>query len=214
MQITHLGHSCLVVQTASVRILIDPGSFSDGWRGLTDLDAVLVTHQHPDHLDQAHVPALAAANPAARWIVEPAVARLLPEQAVATVLADGASATIGDVAVNGQGGSHAVIHPEIPGIGNVGMLISAKDGPVLFHPGDSYATVPAGVDVLALPLNAPWSKVAETVDFCRAVAAAHWVPIHDGALNERGRSMYVERVGSMNEARLIDLHGGLSHQFS
>ena len=53
MQLTHLGHSAVLVQTDGARILIDPGNFSDAWHGLTDLDAVLVTHRHPDHLDPA-----------------------------------------------------------------------------------------------------------------------------------------------------------------
>ncbi len=213
MQITHLGHSCVLVETAAARILIDPGVFSDGWHGLTDLDAVLVTHQHPDHYDQAHVPAMAAANRGARWVVEPSVVALLPEAATAEALIAGDSATIGDITVTGCGGRHAVIHPEIPGIGNVGMLLRATDGPVFFHPGDSFAAVPAGADILGLPLTAPWSKVAETVDFGRAVGASHWFPIHDGSLNERGRAMYLDRVRAMNDAELIDLRGGLSHRF-
>ena len=42
---------------------------------LTDLDAILVTHQHPDHLDPEHVPALIKANPQARVMVEPSSPR-------------------------------------------------------------------------------------------------------------------------------------------
>ena len=44
MRITHLGHSCLLVETAGQRILIDPGVFSHGFEELTDLSAVLITH--------------------------------------------------------------------------------------------------------------------------------------------------------------------------
>ena len=66
MRITHLGHSAVLVETDGARILIDPGNFSDAWHSLTDLDAVLVTHQHPDHLDPENMPALLAANPSSR----------------------------------------------------------------------------------------------------------------------------------------------------
>ena len=73
MRITHLGHAAVLVETENARILLDPGNFSDGWHGLTDLDAVLVTHQHPDHLDPKQVPALLAAKPRVRVLVEPSI---------------------------------------------------------------------------------------------------------------------------------------------
>lgn len=62
MRITHLGHSCILVEAAGQRILVDPGNLSKSWRGLTDLDAILVTHRHPDHVDPEHIGALVDAN--------------------------------------------------------------------------------------------------------------------------------------------------------
>ena len=41
MQITHLGHSAVLVEVSGVRLLIDPGNFSDAWHDLVDLDAIL-----------------------------------------------------------------------------------------------------------------------------------------------------------------------------
>ena len=73
MQITHLGHSCVLIETAGQRVLVDPGDFSTAWRGLTDLDAVLVTHQHPDHADPVWLPRLLDANPNAMVAVESSV---------------------------------------------------------------------------------------------------------------------------------------------
>ena len=40
MKITKYGHSCLRVVDGSANILIDPGTFSTGFEGLTDLTAV------------------------------------------------------------------------------------------------------------------------------------------------------------------------------
>jgi hypothetical protein len=50
VQLTHFGHSCVLIDTGAARLLIDPGTFSSGFESLTGLDAVPVTRQHPDHL--------------------------------------------------------------------------------------------------------------------------------------------------------------------
>ena len=70
MQVTHFGHSCVLLDTGTARLLIDPGNFSPGFEDVTGLDAVLVTHQHPDHLDPERLPALLRGNPDARLIVD------------------------------------------------------------------------------------------------------------------------------------------------
>jgi len=48
---------------------------------------------------------------------------------------------------------------------------SADGEPTLFHTGDMIDTTPDGVDVVAVPLNAPWCAAKETVTFLRALAA-------------------------------------------
>ena len=88
MQITHLGHSAVLVEVSGVRLLIDPGNFSDAWHDLVDLDAILVTHLHPDHIDPAHAPALIAANPQARVLVEPGVIEAVGLERAEPITAD------------------------------------------------------------------------------------------------------------------------------
>ena len=70
MQIVHFRQSCVLVEIGTARLLLDPGIYSEGFDELTGLDAILVTHQHPDHLDLARMPALLAANPAAQLLVD------------------------------------------------------------------------------------------------------------------------------------------------
>lgn len=206
MQITHLGHSAVLVEVSGRRILIDTGNFSDEWHGLSDLDVILVTHLHPDHVDPEHAPALVKANPQARVLVEPTVPAAVPLERAEPITAD-TRVDLGGVSVAAVGGLHAVIHRDIPQIGNVGLVISAEGEPTLFHPGDSLAAIPSGVDVLAVPAYGPWAAMKETVDFAREVGAPLGFPIHDGLLNERGWSLVFHRVTDMTPCSLTDLRG-------
>lgn len=209
MDITHLGHSCLLVQVADHRLLIDPGLFTPAFEDLRGLDSIWVTHQHVDHVDLDRLPALVGSNPGVRLFAEPSTLPSIHAAGLeATVLQPGSRVEVGDAHIDVVGGEHAVIHPEIARVGNVGLVVHADGGPRLFHPGDSYGTVPAGIDLLALPLTAPWTSVRETVAFARDVAAPQVLPIHDAIVSPAGRAVYLRVVGSLlPSSEIRDLAG-------
>lgn len=214
MQLTHFGHSCLLAgfangEGAQTTVLFDPGTFSHGFEGITGLDAILITHQHPDHADTARLPALLDANPQAKLYADPQTAAQLGEPWQAVHAGDAFS--IGHLSVRGVGGTHAVIHPEIPVIDNTSYLIGDADHPArLMHPGDALFVPDEAIDVLATPAAAPWMKVSEAVEYLRAVAPARAVPIHQGIIEPSARGIYYGRLSEMTDTdfQVLDPENG------
>ncbi|AXT86804.1 hypothetical protein C6I20_07020 [Aeromicrobium sp. A1-2] len=199
MQITRFGHAAILVEAADTRILIDPGTFSlDATFELVELDAIIVTHQHPDHLDRVRATRLVEHNPDALLLCDPETASLVDFGAW-TMNSDGLETIVSGLTVRGVGAQHAVIVPEMPRVANVGVTLHAEGEPVLFHPGDTYEYVPDGVQVLALPLAAPWGKISETVDFVRRVAPTTVFPIHDCTIAEAAYGIYWQHVGNFGD---------------
>jgi L-ascorbate metabolism protein UlaG (beta-lactamase superfamily) len=207
MRITHLGHACLLVEIADQRILIDPGAFAGDFLGVRDLDAILVTHQHPDHLDPVRLPELVRACGGVPVWCDPQSVKVLADVGVGATAHDGSVVTLGEVEIQPVGEVHALIHEDIPRIANVGVRLSAPGEPTLFHPGDSLDGEPGEVDVLAFPLNAPWQRSREMTGFLRRLAAPHAVPVHDALLSRTGRDLYLGQADSLGspETEIHDL---------
>lgn len=177
MKITHFGHACVLVELQAARLLFDPGTYAGGFEDLTDLDAILITHEHPDHLDADRLAALMKANPAAQLITGPGGAAGL--QGIDHLsLAEGDSATVAHTTVRAIGGEHAVIHPDLPCVRNNAYLLDD----LLLHPGDAFALPPHPVKVLLLPTGGPWMKVSDSIDYLRAVRPEIAIPIHQAGL--------------------------------
>ncbi|MEV6561244.1 MBL fold metallo-hydrolase [Nocardia sp. NPDC051756] len=199
MRIAHFGHSCLLVELHGKKVLFDPGTFSHGFEGLTDLDAIAITHQHPDHIDPNRIEALVDANPGARLLSDPQTAQQRGEKWEAVHA--GNVLALGELQITGGGGRHAVIHPEIPVIDNTVFQLGTADDPAeLVHPGDSLWVPPVPVGVLALPAAAPWMKLSEAVDYLRAVAPRTALPIHYGIIEQAAQGIYFGRFAEMGPA--------------
>jgi L-ascorbate metabolism protein UlaG (beta-lactamase superfamily) len=183
MRMTKLGHSCVRLEKDDAVLVIDPGTFTDAPAALVGASAILVTHEHPDHLDADAIRAALRADPdltlgANRSII--AEFSEFGDRVHETRHGDVLS--VAGFSVHVYGVDHALIHQDIPLVVNNGFLVEGE----LFHPGDSY-TIPAEpVGTLLLPISAPWLKAGEMIDYFRAVAPARGYAIHDGILNEAG----------------------------
>jgi L-ascorbate metabolism protein UlaG (beta-lactamase superfamily) len=165
----------LLAEEADSRILIDPGCFSRGFEELTDLTAVLITHIHDDHLDVSRLNDLLERNPAARVVCDEASAVPLREHSITAEVVHAGEALDLGVPVSVYGRDHAVIHPDLPNVPNVGYLLAGR----FFVAGDAFTVPDKPVEILAVPVAAAWMKLSEAVDWLRTIRPAVAVPIHD-----------------------------------
>ncbi|WP_062202073.1 MBL fold metallo-hydrolase [Demequina salsinemoris] len=183
MKLTHLGHACLLVDSGDARLLIDPGVLSS-FADVRDLDAILITHQHADHVDLGRLAELLEANPRAALVADRDTAPALTGLTRPVVVAGpGDRLELAGAVVEVLGGLHAAVFGDVPGCTNAAYLI---DG-ALLHPGDSFVVPDSPVEVLAVPIDAPWLKLSEAVDYVRAVAPRVAVPIHEGETTDPGK---------------------------
>jgi len=186
VQLTKLGHSCVRLEKDGAALVIDPGTFTDAPAALNFATAVLVTHEHPDHLDAEAVGEALFSDPDLTLWATPAVAGQFNDfgDRVHQVRHGDALAIAGfDVHVYGE--KHALIHREIPLVENTGFMVDGS----LFHPGDSFTVPEDPVETLLLPISAPWLKAGEMIDYFRAVAPARGYAIHDAILNDTGLAL-------------------------
>jgi L-ascorbate metabolism protein UlaG (beta-lactamase superfamily) len=204
MRLTKFSHACVRLERDGAVLVIDPGTLSER-AALDGVDAVLITHEHFDHLDVDALTEAREKRPDVRIYTHPEVTPKLGDLAgVATEVEPGDDFEAAGFAVRTYGGLHAVIHPDLPRISNVGFFIEG-----VYHPGDSFV-VPsdAEVETLLVPACAPWSKVAEAVEFVRQVAPRRAHPIHDGLLNDTGLKVFDTMLGNLSGHEYVRLATG------
>lgn len=206
MQLTKLGHSCVRLTKDGSSIVIDPGIWS-GPDALAGAKAVLVTHEHADHLDADSVRDALTADPELELWSNSSVAGQFTEFGgrVHTVAAGDSFAAAGfDVHVDGQ--DHARIVAKIPVIANTGFAVDGE----LFHPGDSFTLPEHTVRTLLVPVSAPWLKFGEVAEYIQAAGAARGYAIHDGIMNDFGIGLVgnLLKVVSAPDAPVVRLEPG------
>lgn len=184
MKLTKYKHACFTVEQAGQVLVVDPGEWSEDFIASNNIAAIVITHEHADHFDPDTLATIFDKNPNSILISLPAIVDSMPNHKSQAVQ-PGDKIEIGPFRLEFFGGKHAVIHDTIPIIDNIGVFINET----VYYPGDSFALPNKPVDVLALPVGAPWLKISETIDFLATVKPLFAFPTHDAVLSDAGKSI-------------------------
>lgn len=213
MTITKFGHCCILIEVKEKRILVDPGRFSTGQNQLTDIDIVLITHEHADHCHTESVLQIAANNPDVIIVTNTSVATLLQSLEIEAHVIEGRDrANVADVSLEAFDGEHVEIFEEFGLVQNTGYLVEDH----FFFPGDAYTVPNKQVKVLALPVSGPWCKIADAIRYALMVKPAVAFPVHDATLNEAGQAVtypHFERELSKASIEFLVLESGVAREF-
>lgn len=197
LEITFIGHGTLIFEFNKTVVHVDPWSTLADYSKLPKADIVLVTHEHPDHLDLAALERIAGDS--AEVILTEACAK---KGARGTIMKNGESraiAGIGIEAVPAYNIAHKrsdgrPFHPK--GAGN-GYCLTFGDTRV-YVAGDTENTPEmkrlAGIDIAFLPMNLPYTMTVEMVA--------------DAALSIRPKILYPYHFGETDCAKLARLLEG------
>jgi L-ascorbate metabolism protein UlaG (beta-lactamase superfamily) len=171
------------VEESSARILIDPGAYSENRQdSVTGLHAILITHEHQDHCDVASIKNILAKNPQVRIFTNRGVGVVLDTEGIKYELLEEGKMTIEGVAVEAFGHEHAQIHRTIPIVLNTGYFIGDR----FAYSGDALTLPLKSVEILALPVVAPWGKSSDFIDYATVIKPKICFPVHDGFLSFGG----------------------------
>ncbi len=183
MKITKLGHCCLIIEEAGLRIMTDPGGWTTAQNEIKNIDLVLITHEHADHLHIDSLKTVLKNNPVAKVITNSAVAKILQAENIQSeILEHGGSTIFKKVMLEGLGEKHAVIYDEFGQVQNTGYFIANR----FFYPGDAFFNPGKPVEILALPVCGPWMKISEAIDYAKELKPKFCFPVHDGMLGITG----------------------------
>ncbi|GII21170.1 MBL fold metallo-hydrolase [Planosporangium mesophilum] len=210
MQLTKFSHSCVRLEHDGAVLVIDPGTLSER-EALDGADAVLITHEHFDHLDTDALADALGKRPSIEVFTHPDVMpKLAALSGVVNPVVPGDEFSAAGLRLRAYGGLHAIIHPDLPQVANVGFFVEEPGGDGgFYHPGDSFdVPTDARVDTLFVPVAGPWMKLSEAVEFVRQVAPRRAYAMHDGILNDVGHMITTQNMKNLSKTEYARLEPG------
>ena len=206
MKLTKFGHACVRLEKDGKVLLVDPGTFSDD-AAFETADAILVTHEHPDHIDAERLRGLEAPI----YTTAGVAAQLSALGDRVTEVADGQAFDAAGFAVRAYGKDHAVILPEL-GVPceNIGYLIEDA----VYHPGDSFTQPDREVHTNLVPISGLWFSLPPAIEYARSIKAEQTLGIHDALLSPVGLGLMKRWLGEAGGRPYLGLAPGESTEIS
>jgi len=183
MKITKLGHCCLLIEENNLRILTDPGSWTvEAQSKVENIDIVLITHEHGDHLHIDSLKEILRKSPKAIIITNTSVGKLLDVENIIYQIIEHKQEYGEKILIQGYGEKHEEIYKEMGQVQNTGYFIANK----IFYPGDAFYDPKRSVEILALPVAGPWTNIKTAVEYALHIKPKKAFPVHDGMLKSFG----------------------------
>jgi len=181
MKIKKLGHCCFVVEPKiGVRVMTDPGAFSTLQLNEKNINVVLITHEHGDHLHIESLKEVLKNNKDVVVITNSSVGKILDTNSISYIkIEEGEKYEVGGVRIIGFGNSHAEIYDNFGKVQNTGYMIDN-----LCYAGDSFNFPDADVDILALPVAGPWMKISDAINYAKDIRPRICFPVHDAIMQD------------------------------
>ena len=182
MRIEKYVHSCLLLSGDGQKIVFDPGKFSfiDGRVDpaiFHDVQAIVLTHAHPDHLDPVALARIVQASGASIH-ANAEVRDKLHSHGLAVKLVNALEFRIGPFRLLPLAVQHApILADKLPQ--STAFVVNDR----LLIPGDSFDDTLQrfkGIEALALPVMAPFLTELDAFRFACALAPRQVLPVHDG----------------------------------
>lgn len=193
MKLSKHLHSCFLVEDQDTTFLFDPGIFSYQEKALDitkleKLDYILITHEHPDHMHVPFVKELVEKFPTVKIITTQSAVDILKKENISAINEGDDTVTI-----------ETVPHEDLPDLTkppeNALITVLGK----IASPGDSHH-FSTTVDVLALPIGAPWGSTTDAVKLALTLKPKVIIPVHDWMWKDVIRQgMYQRLLGFFKE---------------
>lgn len=186
MKITKYIHSCLVFEQDGFKVLVDPGNYTFAEGRVTpddfgDVQAIIITHIHADHLDMDNLKKIIALSKAPVY-TNHQVANELQKQDISAQLFTDGKRLFGKMEFIAMPVKHMPLL-DSPTPEMTGFIINGN----ILHPVDSLQTELTeieNIDLLILPTMAPFCNELQVTAFADALKPKYVLPVHDGYAKE------------------------------